>query len=91
MEDVETGGEPDVAELETIGDDPSSDIDPTPPDLWLLGADVIGGGGGADDDPEEPVPYRFDRLFMVMAELWFQYADGGAPKSDCWCANEAWM
>ena len=71
-----------------IGDDPSSDK-PPPADLWLFGAEVIGGGGGAE--PEELAPYRFDRLFMVMAELWFQYADGGAPKSDCWCANEAWM
>ena len=52
-----------------IGDDPSSDK-PPPADLWLFGAEVIGGGGGAE--PEELAPYRFDRLFIVMAELWFQ-------------------
>jgi len=69
VEDVDdAGGEPEVAELETIGDEPSSDNEPTAPDLWPEGADVIGGGGGAED-PEEPVPYRFDKLFMVMAEL----------------------
>ncbi len=42
--------------VETIGDDPSSDNDPTVPDLWLFGAEVIGGGGGADE-PVELVPY----------------------------------
>jgi hypothetical protein len=75
VEDVEMGGDDDddvVVRLETSGEADSSDSAPAPADLWV-GAEVIGGGGGgADDWTPEPEEYRLDRLFMVMAELWFQ-------------------
>ena len=68
-DDDDVGGDPADADvetqLETTEDDPSSDS------LWF-GAVVIGGGGGADDWTPDPEPYKFDKLFIVMAELWFQ-------------------
>lgn len=72
----EAGGEA-VAEVDTqlprldtaVEMDEPSSFNPTC-GLWF-GAEVMGGGGGADWTPDPP-PYKLDKLFMVMAELWFQ-------------------
>ncbi len=86
-EDAEVaGGESEAEEtqarLETAA--AMDDGDTSSPCLWL-GATVIGGGrGGGALWTVGPPPYKFDKLFIVMAELWFQYAVGGAPNKDCW-------